>query len=71
MDRVRNTTVGRGLFGMVVLAALAFGAREATATPAAGAATARVCSPTRCNSLCIKAGYETGYCYGGYDCVCA
>ncbi|HEX2187585.1 MAG TPA: hypothetical protein VHG51_01745 [Longimicrobiaceae bacterium] len=69
MGHARNTKVGRGLFGMVVLAVLAFGAREATATPASPTDTARVCSNSRCQYLCTKAGYSDGFCYG-VDCIC-
>ncbi|WP_420129299.1 hypothetical protein [Longimicrobium sp.] len=70
MSRARNTMAGRALFGLAVLATLAFGARQAAAAPETGAGAARVCSTTRCNSLCIKAGFTAGYCYDGYDCIC-
>src|SRR5687768_4305484 len=43
MNRVRNT-----MFGLAVLSALAFGARQVAAAPPLDAGAARVCSSTRC-----------------------
>ncbi|HEY0015684.1 MAG TPA: hypothetical protein VGC13_05175 [Longimicrobium sp.] len=70
MRLVRNTVVGRGLFGLAMVAALAFGASQAAAAPAAEKSAERACGPTWCNNICIRGGFEGGYCYGGYDCVC-
>lgn len=70
MNRVRSGLAGPGVFGLAVMAALAFGAHQAAAAPVASAGAVRACSNTQCNALCQRIGGDYGYCYGGYDCVC-
>ena len=70
MNRVRNTMVGRGLFGLGVLGALAFGASQAAAAPTSNQKTAS-CTYIGCRNMCIAAGYSRGFCdplYGFCSC---
>lgn len=59
--------VGRALFALGVLGALAFGAAEGLAAPRGEADAARpYCDPVKCNAAC--GGY--GIC-SGWQCLCA
>lgn len=69
MARV-GTMASLGLFGATVLAALAFGASQAVASPRTPERAAWVCTDDRCNGLCVRNGYDNGYCMGN-DCICS
>jgi hypothetical protein len=69
MDRMRNTIVGRGLFGLAVLGALGFGASQAAAAPRSSTGKEAYCSYLSCRNMCIAAGRPSGYCESGI-CLC-
>ncbi|HEX2091895.1 MAG TPA: hypothetical protein VHG28_05800 [Longimicrobiaceae bacterium] len=69
MSRDRTKVIGHGVFGAALLAALAFGATQAGASPSAPQRAERACA-VDCNKLCIRGGHSGGYCYDGYDCHC-
>jgi hypothetical protein len=62
-------TMQRGMFAAMTAAALGFGAAQAFAAPAAGAAAERACSSGQCSRDCRRAGYDGGFCDQG-GCIC-
>ena len=68
MRRAHNKLVGRGLFGLAVLGALAFGATEAASSPTRTAEAAS-CTYIGCRNLCKAIGRPSGYCESGI-CLC-
>ena len=69
MSRVRNKMVGRGLFGLAVLGALAFGSTQAASSPTTSIQKAAACTYLSCRNMCIAAGRPSGYCEYGI-CLC-
>ena len=62
--------VSRSLFSAGVLAALGFGALQATPASAAPATAALACTKSVCNDYCINTlGYDYGKCVDG-ECSC-
>ena len=61
--------IGRGLFGITMLGALALGVTQAFATPALASAESS-CRPFLCKSDCYGKGANDGQCIDGV-CVCS
>jgi hypothetical protein len=61
---LRNT-----LCSLALVSALGFGASQALASPQPAKTGAAACSPSYCNSYCLRNGYAEGYCAGG-QCYC-
>lgn len=69
MTRIRK--IGRGLFGVAVLAAMGLGVTQAFAEPASAAqvSAVRACSRFLCHADCKGKGASSGECIGGM-CEC-
>jgi hypothetical protein len=62
---------GRGLFAVMMLGALVFGAGSAFARPTEAVAKAGDCRPRACNDGCKAAGAQYGICnYMDQSCDC-
>lgn len=68
MTRVA-TILRKGLFTLAMALSLGFGASQALAAPADGAAAARLCDELKCRRSCLALGYQYGACSAGAE-VC-